>query len=230
MKRWCDFIGGKMWLDPDADGMEALMAAGQWEHRKVALLQKYLKPGMTFVDAGAHWGYFSLIAASLGARVIAVEPELTYNYQWLSLNFTENGYLFEGWPVALWSEDGSQPFYQGYNSGTHSLIINYEGEKGQVATKSLDSLLFGELPDVMKIDVEGADMQVLRGADNTLKRAKNMTIVMDLHPELYIDNEVVGLWLQWHGFRLYDIRSDNAPIETIPPTMVELLALKGYDA
>lgn len=230
MKQLCDFVGGQMWLDPDDGSFEALMAASQWEHRKVALLQKYLKPGMTFVDAGAHQGYFSLIAAKLGANIIAIEPELSVNYQFLTLNFAENEYLLEAWPIALWSTDGVHVFYKGYNNATHSLVKNHAGESGRVATKSLDTILMGIIPDVVKIDVEGADYEVLEGARRTLEHAESMVILMDLHPELGVNNREVGDLLTAYGFRLFDIRSDNAPIEFIHPTMVELLAIKGHHA
>ncbi len=230
MKHWCDFIGGKMWLDPEASEFEALMAAGQWEHRKIALLQKYLKPGMTFVDAGAHWGYFSLIAASLGAEVIAFEPDRENNEQ-LKTNANQNGYSIEVWSTALWKENDRRPMYPGFNSATHSLTRDALGASHQlVCTQTLDFYSRMWFPDMMKIDVEGADIEVLIGAEETLTRAKNMVIVMDLHPELGVHNEDVGELLRGHGFRLYDIRSDNAPIVVIPPTMVELLALKGHDA
>lgn len=228
MKQWCDFVGGQMWLDPDDGSFEALMATSRWEHRKVALLQKYLQDGMTFIDAGAHQGYFSLIAAHQGARVIAIEPERETNFSALCDNFAHNhDVMFECWPVALWNDDGTATLHTGYNTATHSLITEYDDTSIRVQTKTLDSIVNRRAVHVVKIDVEGADYEVLEGARRTLEYAESMVILMDLHPELGVNNRKVGELLTAYGFRLFDIRSDNAPIDFIHPTMVELLAVKG---
>lgn len=231
MKRWIDFIGGKMWLDPEASEFEALMAASRWEWRKVDLLKQHIKPGSTFVDAGAHWGYFSLIACKLGARVIAIEPERDTNFSQLCRNFTENaGYQYECWPVALWNEEALLPMFEGYSTGTHSLVKQYAGNERRVQTKTLDSILARRTVDVVKMDVEGAEVQALEGALDTLLRAGQMVLVMDLHPELGVKTDEVGQLLRGCGFNLFDIRSGNLPIVHVPDTLVELLATKGHHA
>ena len=51
---------------------------GRYEPQETAILRELLKPGMTFVDVGANWGYFTLVGAHLvgpSGRVISLEPE-----------------------------------------------------------------------------------------------------------------------------------------------------------
>lgn len=222
-----DFEGGKIWLDPDASTMQALMVKTQWEWRKVAYMCQYLKPGMVFADVGAFNGYFSLIASKLVGemgKVYAFEPDLDC-MDWLEKNleanrctnvlryFTAVGAADQ--PVSMFK--GEQPGWTSTTRQTNNVFV-----RPQVR---LDTAIPTRL-DMMKIDVEGSELNVLRGAEITLFAARHMHILLDLHPELGVHPGGIEDFLLSHDFKLFDIRSDFAPIERVPDSLVELLAVK----
>src|SRR5579862_2317428 len=68
----------RMELDPEEWLQIDLRAAGRLEPRTIALLERVLRPGDSFVDVGAHVGYHSLVAARLvgaGGRIFAIDPQ-----------------------------------------------------------------------------------------------------------------------------------------------------------
>jgi FkbM family methyltransferase len=231
-----DFDGGKIWLDTAASEMQALMAESCWEWRKVEYMRRHLKAGMTFVDAGAHSGYFSLQAASLvgeTGQVFAFEPEPNNYFEWLLPNIGSNSYQqIMPYQIALSDRRGNYALYLGQHNGKHSLYREVIDQPSvQVRVRPLDHVLedhpFERPIDMIKIDVEGAEYDVLNGMRKTIRRSPNLHILMDLHPELGFTPSIVEAFLtRDHNFKLYSIRDDFAPIEHIPDSLVELLAVK----
>ena len=91
--------------------------------------------------------------------------------------------------LALSDSDGDATLFIGRKSGWHSLAEERKaGSLGEieVATRRLDSLVAaGVVPsriDVVKIDVEGAEMAVLQGAEKTLASNRTITLLIDIHP------------------------------------------------
>ena len=73
--------------------MREVCFTGGYEPQETALLKMMLRPGMTFVDVGANWGYFSLAAAhlvGLAGRVVSVEAD-PRACRTLRANFARNG-------------------------------------------------------------------------------------------------------------------------------------------
>jgi FkbM family methyltransferase len=135
-----------------------------------------LKAGDIVVDAGAHAGFFTTYAAEkVGptGHVHAFEPEAD-NFELLCQN-TE-GYPNVGcYPWALWSGTALRPLSLSHSSAEHSLVYERLGRKVQeVRCVALDSVAFDYMLErrrpvtFMKIDVEGAELQVLRGAEQTI--------------------------------------------------------------
>jgi FkbM family methyltransferase len=136
-----------------------------------------IKPGMNVVDIGAHIGSYALMASEktgAGGKIIAVEPEAE-NYKNLLENINLNN-LENVIPVniALSDRDGQEKLYINSQSTCHSL----SPDNGQAAatafvkTKTLDSLLKElkiEKIDIIKIDTEGWETHILKGALETLK-------------------------------------------------------------
>jgi FkbM family methyltransferase len=174
-----------------------------YEHSTSQILINYLREGDTFVDIGAHIGYFTLLAASLvGAKgnVLAFEPEpVNYNLllENIKLNELQN---VSSYNIALGSEEKQTLFFQANpelaNDGGHALWDigrcledNQEPEYVaefrkciQVTLKRLENCLPRNLPNIraIKIDVEGAEMEVLRGSDRIL-RAGVPYVICEIH-------------------------------------------------
>ncbi len=154
-------------------------------------LKSLLQPGMTFYDVGANVGFFSVIAARLvgaGGRVVAFEP-LPVNARAIRHNAQLNGFThIDAREQALGGSDGEASFMLsaeptwGKLTSVGKAPDQHTGET-VVAVRRLDGLIEQEglpPPDVMKIDVEGAELEMLAGAERTL-RARRPVILMELH-------------------------------------------------
>ena len=154
------------------------MKIGTYEDEELSCLHRViLAEGIgVLIDVGANFGLYSCYALSKGLRAIAFEP-LRRNLSYLYRNVFENGWqeLCEIWPVAVTSKPGLQVLYDGGRGPAASLISGWSGMSPKfssvVPTTSLDVALgsrFSGARLFVKIDVEGAELQVLRGASELL--------------------------------------------------------------
>ncbi len=155
---------------------------GVWEPAETRFLLSTLRPGDTFVEVGAHVGYFSVLAAKrVGANgaVIAIEPE-TRNLALLRSNLARNGctnahvvpfaaYSTSGWMSLALDEE---------NRGGHRLV-----PLGQTPTRircaPLDDLVPARV-DVVKIDTQGYDHEVVEGMEHTLTTNPRVIVLAEL--------------------------------------------------
>ena len=170
------------------------MAMGEFEKQTVKIIEDTLRSGMTMIDIGAHVGYFSLLGASLvgdEGKIYAFEPE-PQNYSLLADNIERNGYknvVAESKAVSEISGE-AQLFISGLDNGSHSI---YQNEKRKttdyvpVQTVNLDDYL-GTMGchhiDLIKIDVEGAEIDVIKGMVGVLSREDAPTLIIEFCPFL----------------------------------------------
>lgn len=155
-----------------------------YEREVLNVIAKVVRPNDFVLDAGANYGYFTLIMARLvGPKgwVMAFEPD-PVAYEELRQNIEANGLqnvTYEN--RALWDRDGEKDFWVYPKSG-YSSFGKYEGAyKTVVETRTLDTILqFLPPPRFMKIDCEGAEPWILHGAEETLKRGVH-SIVAELN-------------------------------------------------
>jgi FkbM family methyltransferase len=152
-------------------------------------LEKVLSPGKTFVDVGANFGIYTLIASALvgdAGRVIAFEPSLQ-SFPVLQRNITLNGLTnIAAFRVALCDKRGAARLYHADDPVSHSLgkDPSWKDEGEEVATEILDHFIEQDKiqrVDVIKLDVEGAEELVLRGAKGALSRMRPV-IIFEVHP------------------------------------------------
>jgi FkbM family methyltransferase len=225
------FAGGLIYLDVDESPMMRRRAENAYEPHKVAAVQRLLRPGATFVDVGSNKGDFALIAARTAGpqgRVVAIEPS-PENCRWIRRSVELNGYPnVELHELALSDSEGEAPLYIGERSGWHSLLPG-EGAAVTVRTRTLDGLLEEiacPAPDMLKVDVEGAELAVLAGAARTLEAGGEMWILLDVHPDRGVDPVTVAERLRAHGFEPRDPQDPGRPLAVTPQTD-ELFALRG---
>ncbi len=141
-----------------------------------------LMPGMTFLDVGAAVGWFTLIGAhEVGpeGQVLAYEP-MPSRFELLRENVELNG--FENvscFPVALSDKDG-----EAYIGGPGMMRLTEKRTDTPIKTARLDSHLrrLGlRRVDVVKIDVEGAELRVLHGMRRTIENSPGIKIVCEIH-------------------------------------------------
>lgn len=192
---------------------------GEFESTSSKLMAAILKPGDIVVDVGANNGYFSLLCARLvgpHGHVFAVEPnpeirqELEQN---LRLNTFTN---VEVLPVALSREEGVAELFLGpaRNTGLSSLRpLKGATRTLQVRTAPLDRLIPDRLASIalVKIDVEGAEIGVLRGMERCLEVGAP-PVIIEVSPTFLAGyggsaEELFSL-MQSHGYAGYEIGTD----------------------
>src|SRR6266446_7072260 len=140
------------------------------------VLQELAGPGATFIDVGANIGFYSLLLSRREPRlnVIAFEPN-PKNYRLLKMNVSLNGFhrvLCE--PLALSDADGTALLHLSASDMSASLHADFDShptKSVEVETTTLDNYLARnkmECPLVIKLDAEGHEESVLKGARETL--------------------------------------------------------------
>ncbi len=162
------------------------------ENPEYDVLRSCLKAGDTFVDIGANFGTFSLLASRIvgtTGRVIAIEPQpvLASNLRRsLSLSGVTNCELHE---VACGRAKGeSTLIIPRDDSGRAGFFPDFSGRPGskpvEVQVSRLDDLVRSEVSAgamLIKIDVEGSELDVLAGAEETIS-TRRPTILIELNP------------------------------------------------
>ena len=173
-------IRGKKWV---VGAGEHGYWLGSYEMRKRQAFEAAIQPGAVVYDIGANVGYYSLLASELvGAKgkVVAFEPlprNLVFINQHVALNHLGNVTVID---AAVSDASGEAYFNLGASSA-----MGHLAESGEITVKKvcLDEMLAeGSLqpPDYMKVDVEGAEFEVLKGARKLLERYRPM-LFLDTH-------------------------------------------------
>jgi len=183
--------GSRMYVDSRDVGVAPfLLEWGFYEKFETALFKKLIKKGMVVVDIGANIGYYTLLAAHLvgdEGRVFAFEPD-PHNFSLLCKNIEINGHR-NVIPVrkAVFSKSGKMKlFLDKSNLGGHSLSgANVDmGVSIMVEATSLDDYLKNTncKIDVIKMDVQGSEMEVLEGMTDTINRNDDLKIITEFWP------------------------------------------------
>jgi FkbM family methyltransferase len=186
-----DVQGSKMYVDSRDVGVTPfLLEWGVYEKYETELFKRLVKKGMVVVDVGANIGYYTLLAAHLvgdEGKVFAFEPDPN-NYYLLCKNIEINGYR-NVIPVrkAIFSKSREMKlFLDKSNLGGHSLSeanVN-KGASITVEVTSLDDYFKNTdyKIDVIKMDVQGLEMEVLEGMTNIISQNDNLQIITEFWP------------------------------------------------
>jgi FkbM family methyltransferase len=163
-------------LPADPGPYAEIFTRGEFEAGATAVVRELLRPGDLAVDVGANLGWFSLVMAAVvapGGEVWAVEPMppiLSALKRNLALNDALAVRLFE---VALGESPGTTEIhvFSGLPHGHASVstLDRNDYSSYRVERRRLDDLLAGaRTPAMVKLDVEGSERDILRGAKATL--------------------------------------------------------------
>lgn len=171
------------------------MAESKFETTEMNILRQLIEKSDVFVDVGANIGYYTCLACSFGKKVLAFEPQ-HHNLLCLLSNIQTNNFtsLAEIFPMGLGETPGILTLY-GASGPSASLINGWAGYSNKfkklIPINTLDTMLserFLSHAVSIKIDVEGAEFYVLKGAIHTLNRKIKPTWFLEIcldqfHPD-----------------------------------------------
>ncbi|MBI4484723.1 MAG: FkbM family methyltransferase, partial [Acidobacteria bacterium] len=185
--------GVRLFIDLSDHVIGLNILRGTYEQDEVALVRHLLRPGDAAIDVGGHIGFFTMqMAAVVGpeGRIYAFEP-LDANADLLERSIVENRFtdrvFFQRAAAGATSGDATLTFpAETLNSGGAYLLRDGTApltgnQTKQVPLVALDNLPIRRPVRLIKMDVEGAEPQVLRGAQRILTEDRP-TILSELHP------------------------------------------------
>ncbi|WP_339869207.1 FkbM family methyltransferase [uncultured Algoriphagus sp.] len=227
------FRGVAMKVDIAKQMGNAIYWRGAHDWAPIFVLEKYLKTGDTFIDVGANQGEYSLWAArkvGTNGKVVSFEP-MPQLFDQLTANIRLNeSFQKTISPVKLGLSDkkGEVTLYasEDSNEGTNT-IYNTEKfsiELGKIQLDTLDEQI-EELKinkvNFLKIDVEGAELQVLKGALNTLKKHLPI-LLLEINKDAciaggYLPEDILELLKPFnYSFSKIGLRGSLNKVDTLP--------------
>jgi len=169
------------------------------DHAEMFTWRRVLQPGDLFVDVGANIGNYTIWAGELGAEVIALEPAKD-TFALLLENAALNGYAVEAIEAAAGGRCGTARMTSGRGS------VNRLDPAGCVETRmvTIDSIIKDRTVTGMKVDVEGFEIEVLRGCEQALS-----------------EHRIKLIQLEWNATSMMSVGTDRGPV-------ADLLAAHGY--
>ena len=171
----------KLLVTPGQTGATGNIYVGLHELPEMALVLHLLRPGDLFVDVGANVGSYTILAAgAVGARCIAFEPDpVTARALRANVAINNAGNRVDVREVVAGGESGEAQFSAGHDTLNHVVAGGPEEKSITVPMTTLDESLANESPTAMKVDVEGFESDVVRGARTVLSRASLLAVIME---------------------------------------------------
>jgi FkbM family methyltransferase len=192
----------RLWVDLHRTGASMVMYANPPDLPEMLVWRQALRGGGLFVDVGANVGTYTIWAAECGAEVMALEPAAD-TFGLLLENVALNGYQVAAIQAAAGDRCGTARFTAGRDAG------NRLDPDGPVETRlvTIDSLIGGRHVAGMKVDVEGFEIDVLRGCTRALSERRIGLIQLEWNAmsqlALGADRRPVADLLAQHGYQLF---------------------------
>ena len=219
-----DTVIGTLWFDGADEHLTPwVRSQGAWEADLMKLLARTLAPDGVFVDVGANVGFHTVLASQLvgpAGTIVAVEPA-PWTLALLRANVWRHGSQAVVQPVAASDVAGTVQLEleTEHRSGAHL------GDAGvAVDARPLDELVPNVAVDVLKVDVEGAEPLVLRGATAILGRSPALIAVVEFRNEPHLSGESPEQVLAFYeslGFELCLLRRNGGLVPAGPAAVLE---------
>lgn len=213
-----------------------------YEPEESRFLDRVLQKGDTFIDIGAHIGYYSLLAAlrvETKGTVLSFEPN-EINYQWIRDNIALNGLNnIQVFQTVLGAENKDVQFFlNADNDGGHALwdVGLHSFNKKSRSRPQIITLKMSTLDDLLKdksltgvklikIDAEGAEFNILQGAIKTLKTYRIPYVICEINrfalQQMGTTEEQIREFMSSLGYSTYLLRRES-------PNLVKLLPGQYY--
>ena len=191
-----------IWAELHRTSAAKVVYANPPDHPEMLVWQRALRPGYLFVDVGATVGSYTIWAGELGAEVIALEPAAD-TFSLLTENIALNGYAVDAIQAAAGAECGTARFTSGLDSVNR---LDPSG-RAETAVVTIDSVIGDRTVAGMKVDVEGFELDVLRGCAQALAEHRLKLIQLEWNATsqraVGTDRRPVADLLTRHGYGLY---------------------------
>jgi len=227
-----------VWLNPQDPVVSGALAFRVYERGEIAFFRSRFQPGMTFIDVGANVGLYSALALStpgFRGRALAIEPHAESRL-YLRKTIEANGGAAQICELAASDRPGTLKLYKNpENKGDNRLYPDplLRGEE-TIEADTLDNICrrYGiASAQFIKIDVQGAEAQVIRGAKGLLAASSDCVLMTEFWPYGLARCGADGLeylqLLQELGFRLYELGRNLAPVND-PRALVERTQGRHY--
>ena len=199
----------RLWADAGTYISARALYANPLDWNEMLVWQRVLGKGSLFVDVGANVGLYTVWALDTGADVLAIEPNRR-SLEQLEENLALNGYQAEIARLAVGEAPGTLTMTTELDQQNHLVLAGDNDGAASVATetvevRTLDDVVGDRTVDGLKIDVEGAELLVLKGATRLLAERRIKLIQMEWN---YLSESMLG--------------QDRAPVAA-------LLDAAGYD-
>ena len=189
-----------------------------WNPDEYRAFKAAVRPGNIVFDVGANAGAYTVLFAQWVGReghVYAFEPDRRA-FEGLAAHVRLNSVAdrITASLAAVLDRVGAAPLVVSDSPGGSRVAssVGSDDAGGRVPTVSIDHLCreHGVVPDVIKIDVEGAELSVLRGARETIEAAGDrLTLFVEMHPALWPEA----------GYSLHDVQGECARLGLEPQSI-----------
>lgn len=225
-------------------GTDIFLTKGKSHCSEISLakfLIQNLENGDHFLDVGAHFGYFSLLASTIvGDRGCVIAIEASHGTFEILTQNTKNQKNITALHAAISDHIGTLTFYEfpvlfsEYNS---LKVQQYEQERWynkfppqqrEVEAVTIDGIIKKQnlFPKIIKIDVEGAELKVIAGAKQTLSETSPIIVMEYLEPNRQNEPHRAAVEFLHNLSYQYFIINQNGTLESCPDIEAYLLANK----
>jgi FkbM family methyltransferase len=217
--------GGSRFIIPRKDEIAERIFRGTYEAGVRRFMSKVLKPGMTAFDLGAHCGYFTLVmreAVGMQGEVHSFEPS-PRTYRRLLTNIGRNKFAnVSATEAALAAKEGTLTFHSFTGERAAYSTLGHppfpDSKQIEVRTTTLDhyaTLHSISRIDLLKMDVEGAELDVLHGAHHLLETHALKALIFEVNDAWLkprgTSSAALLAYLRELGYLLYDLDEDGHP-------------------
>lgn len=220
-------LGGASYLCDLRDAIaREVCFTGVYGPQETAIVRSLLRPGSTFVDVGANWGYFTLMASHLvgrEGRVVGLEPDPRL-FPVLEENVRRNGLGQAALLQVAAAREAGTLLLAGFDESAGnfgvSRIVSGDAEGARtfrVRADSLDRILEEQgvsRVDLLKMDIEGAEGAAIAGLEGSLRAHRVARLLVELHPvelrEQGSSVEALVETLRSAGYTGYTVNHDPA--------------------
>lgn len=215
--------GSKMYIHLDDDGISKdLYLYKEREKFATECLKSFIKEDDVIIEIGANIGYYVLLETKIAkkGKIFAIEPMpfsrklLTMN---VKLNNVENVEIYH---FAIGDQNKEQEFYiykqiniSGFNLKSYGNLVSTKKVRIMTLDNFIEKYLGDTLPTVLRMDVEGFEYNVIKGAMNTIRNCNELRIFMEIHPHILSQeqlNELLGI-LENNTFKIKTVTNECMP-------------------